>query len=286
MTHPGPGVLRTAALAAAVMVAAAVVPAGCSDDANRSVAATDLPAGCEPTEPESLGVEVVRTVAHDPSAYTQGLVMLDGALFESTGREGESQLRELDPATGEVLRSVDLPADVFGEGLAATDDGRLIQLTWLDGVAYEWDPTTFERTGEFPYLSEGWGLTALGDGSLAMTDGTDVVSLRDPGDFAEVDSRVIRRVGGDADHLNELDWDGTVLWANRYQTDELLRIDPDCATVTGVADLSSLRADAAATAANKGLEIDVTNGIAHLPGTDRYLVTGKWWPTMYEIRIT
>jgi len=259
----------------------------------RSGSELDPPTGtavgnCVQSEPEELQIEVVRTLPHDPTAYTQGLVVYDGRLFESTGREGSSMLRELDMDTGEVLEQADLAPDEFGEGLTATDDGRLIQLTWLDGVAYEWDPETFERLGEFSYVGEGWGLTTLEDGRLAMSDGTDVLAVRDPEDFSEVDSLVVRRVGGDADRLNELEWDGEVLWANRFQTDELLRIDPECATVTGVADLSELRADATATAEARGdgLPIDVTNGIAHLPGTDHYLVTGKWWPTMYEIRIS
>jgi len=245
-------------------------------------------AGCELSEPDELQFEVVRTLPHDPTAYTQGLVVFDDRLFESTGRKGSSMLRELDMATGEVLEQADLAPEEFGEGLTATDDGRLIQLTWLDGVAYEWDPDTLERLGEFSYVGEGWGLTTLEDGRLAMSDGTDVLAVRDPENFSEVDSLVIRRSGGDANRLNELEWDGEVLWANRFQTDELLRIDPECATVTGVADLSELREDATATAdaSGDGLPIDVTNGIAHLPGTDRYLVTGKWWPTMYEIRIS
>ncbi len=241
---------------------------------------------CVPTTPEELRVEVVRAIPHDPGAYTQGLVMIDDRLFESTGREGASTLREVDPDTGEVLARVELAPDEFGEGLAVTDDGRLVQLTWLDEVAYEWDPDGLERLGSFEFEGEGWGLTATADGTLVMTDGSSSLTQRDPEDFSVLGSQDLQRVGGDTDQLNELEWDGTALWANRYQTDELLRIDPDCAVVTGVADLSSLREDAAATAARNGTPIDVTNGIAHVPGTDRYLVTGKWWPTMYEVRIS
>lgn len=242
-------------------------------------------ADCEPPTPERLEVEVLRTLPHDPGAYTQGLVVFDGRLFESTGRTGESTVREVDPDDGEVLRRVPLPPEQFGEGLTATEDGRLVQLTWRSGVAHEWDPDTLELLGEFTYSGEGWGLTTLEDGTLAMTDGSDELTLRDPDDFAELDRRVVQRLGGPADRLNELEWDGEALWANRFTTDELLRIDPDCAVVTGVADLSALRRDATTAAEEAGTRIDVTNGIAHLPGTDRYLVTGKWWPTMYEVRI-
>lgn len=251
-----------------------------------ATATTAASADCVPTEPERLQVEVLRTVPHDPEAYTQGLVVVGDRLFESTGREGASTVRELDPDTGEVLASEPLAADEFGEGLTLTDDGRLVQLTWLDGVAYEWDPDGLERLGSFSYEGEGWGLSTLDDGTLVMTDGSDELILRDPDDFIETERRTVQRADGPADRLNELEWDGTALWANRYQTDELVRIDPDCAVVTGVADLSALRRDAAAAAAEAGTPIDVTNGVAHLPGTDRYLVTGKWWPTMYEVRIS
>ena len=255
-----------------------------SSQSGVSVPAGATPPGCEAVAPEQLSVEVVATVAHDPGAYTQGLVMADGRLFESTGRRGESELRELDPATGDVLQSVELPADQFGEGLAMTDDGRLVQLTWQEQVAHVWDPDTFESLGQFHFDGEGWGLATLGDSTLVQSDGSDLLVRRDPDDFEALSTSTVQRVGGPADLLNELEWDGTWLWANRYQSDELLRIDAECGFVNGVADLGALRADA--TEAAGGDPIDVTNGIAHIAGTDRYLVTGKWWPTMYEVRIT
>jgi glutamine cyclotransferase len=245
-----------------------------------------VPDDCAASEPEELTVDVVRTIPHDAGAYTQGLVMDDGRLFESTGREGASTVRELDPRSGEVLRSSALPDDVFGEGLAMTADDRLVQLTWLDGRAYAWDPDSLERTAEFPLDGEGWGLTTLDDGTLVSSDGSDQLTLRDPDDLTPTETVPIERVGGPTDDLNELEWDGQALWANRYRSDELIRIDLDCGTVTGVADLSQLREDAEAIAAADRTPIDVTNGVAHEVGTDRYLVTGKWWPTMYEVRIS
>ncbi len=247
---------------------------------------TAASADCAPSTPEQLSVDVVRTLPHDPTAYTQGLVVHDGELFESTGREGASTVRRVDVATGEVRQQASLDPAEFGEGLAATDDGRLVQLTWLSGVAHQWDPDTLESLGTFRYDGEGWGLAALGDGTLVMSDGTDVLTVRDPEDFSVLDARTVQRVDGPADQLNELEWDGASLWANRYQTDELLRIDPRCATVTGVADLAALRQDAGDAAAEAGTPIDVTNGIAWVPGTDRYYVTGKWWPTLYEVTIS
>lgn len=273
------GVLVVALVAVVVVVLRAEQPSSAVSSAGER-------GDCTPTAPDELRVEVLRTIPHDPGAYTQGLVMIGERLFESTGREGASTVREVDPDTGEVLDRAELAPDEFGEGLAVTDDGRLVQLTWLDEVAYEWDPDGLQRLGSFEFDGEGWGLSTSTDGTLVMTDGSSSVTLRDPDDFSVLGTREVQRVGGDTDRLNELESDGEWWWANRYQTDELLRIDPDCAIVTGVADLSSLREDAAAVAAREGTPIDVTNGIAHVPGTDRYLVTGKWWPTMYEVRIS
>jgi glutamine cyclotransferase len=274
-----------AVLVLAAVVAVLVVGGGDGDDDGATIDTTAAP-GCGPAAtPDELTVEVVATRPHATDAYTQGLVVVGDALFESTGRVGESTLRELDPATGDERRRVELPDDVFGEGLAATDDGRLVQLTWTSGVAFVWDLDTFEQVDELRYDGEGWGLTTLDDGTLLMSDGSDELARRDPDDFSVLERQVVRRDGGEADRLNELEWDGESLWANRYQTDELLRIDPECSVVTGVADLSELRLDAEEEAEAAGTQIDVVNGVAHLPGTDRYLLTGKWWPTIYEVRI-
>lgn len=275
-----------AAVIAVGVVTALVVRDGDAPAADAPAADVPPPPGCAPaTAPEDLSVEVVATRPHDPSAYTQGFVVLDDRLVESTGRLGESTLRVHDLASDEELGRVELPDDVFGEGVAVTDDGRLVQLTWTSGIAYVWDPDALEPLGEFRYDGEGWGLTTLDDGTLLMSDGSDELTRRDPEDFGALDRQVIRREGGDADRLNELEWDGESLWANRYQTDELLRIDPECGVVTGVADLSALRVDAERRAREAGDEIDVVNGVAHLPDADRYLLTGKWWPTTYEVRI-
>lgn len=258
--------------------AAPVTQAGTSDPPGD-------PAGdpCPTGAPESLVPEVVRTLEHDPEAYTQGLVVHDGRLFESTGLEGRSSIRELDPASGRVLRSEPLDDEVFGEGLAVGDDGRLVQLTWKDGIAYERDADTFDEVGRFEYEGQGWGLTALGDGRLVMSDGSDELVIRDPASFDALDSITVRRSGGDADRLNELEFDGTDVWANRYQTDEVLRIDLDCGLVTGVLDVGELTRAAEGAAKDGDPTPEVSNGIAHLPGTDRYLLTGKRWPTMYEV---
>ena len=275
-----------AAAALVVLVLGVGVVLVVRDGGGSASSDASTPPGCGPLEaPDELAVEVVGTRLHAADAYTQGFVVVGDRLYESTGRVGESTLRELDPDSGDELRRIELPGDVFGEGLAATSDGRLVQLTWTSGVAFVWDLDSLEQVDELRYDGEGWGLTTLDDGTLLMSDGSDALTRRDPDDFSVLDRQRVRRAGGDADLLNELEWDGESLWANRYQTDELLRIDPTCSVVTGVADLSELRLDAEQAAEASGEPIDVVNGVAHLPGTDRYLLTGKWWPTTYEVRI-
>ncbi len=252
-----------------------------ADDAGADEAASSV--DCDASvSPTAMHAEVIEERPHDPAAFTQGLLMLDGQLYESTGIEGESTIRQVDPDTGEVLRSVDLRADQFGEGLTNIGDDRLVQLTWTDGTALLWDRATFEPLGEHRYDGEGWGITTMDDGRLVMSDGSDTLAVRDPEDFTVIDRWPVTRSNGPADRLNELDWDGTHLWANRWKTDEIVRIEPRCRRVDGVVDAADLT-DLAAQAAG-GQPIDVLNGIAHVPGTDRFLVTGKDWPVMFEVR--
>lgn len=268
---------------AAVLAVFAFALAGCSSDSDVPPSNAAGAPGCEPHTPVELDIEVVRRLPHDTSAYTQGLVVRDDEVLEGTGLVGESTLRTLDLNTGEETARSELPPEVFGEGVALVE-GDIVQLTWKDGVAYRWNDAGTEVLEEFSYDGEGWGLTTLPDATLAMSDGTDMIQLRDPETFEVLSRHQIGRVDGSADLLNELDFDGDSLWANQYRSDDLLRIDPECWVVDGIVDLSPLADEARAAAEQADERIDVTNGVAHIPGTDRYLVTGKWWPTIYEVR--
>ncbi|MHB1137867.1 MAG: glutaminyl-peptide cyclotransferase [Microthrixaceae bacterium] len=287
-------------VAAMVLLAVGCSSSESNDRADGTASSRDeaLADGCDPVAPERLVPEIVEVTPHDATRYTQGLLVRDGVVFESAGRYGESQLAAYDLSTGEERGAVDLPDDVFAEGLALVGEDELVQLTWKEGVAYRWDVSELlaqassvgavepvEPIGEFRYDGEGWGLTAVEDGSLVMSDGSDELTVRDPVDFEPISTHRVTRKDGDADALNELDWDGESLWANRYKSDELLRVDPVCWTVTGVADLSSLRDAAAEAAATQDVTIDVTNGIAHLPEEDEFLITGKWWPSTFRVRL-
>lgn len=250
-----------------------------------SVPEVSTPDDCVVAPPERFEAEVVAERSHDRTAFTQGLVFLGGRLFESTGLRGASSLRELDPTTGSVLRQAPVPGDAFAEGLTVTADGRLVQLTWTEGVAFVRDPGTLEVVGEFRYPGEGWGLTTLDDGRLVQSDGSDTLVVRDPATFEPLEQLTVRRSGGSTDQLNELEWDGRHLWANRWRADEIVRIDLRCGTVDAVVDTSALAARVAAMPVPEGLAPpEVVNGVASIPGTDRFLVTGKRWPTMFEVR--
>ena len=248
------------------------------------------PTSCEAPTPERLKPVVLATIPHPPDGFTEGLLIHDGTLFESSGLYNRSTLRAINPKTGAILAQADLPPEVFAEGLAEGSDGGLVQLTWKEGVAYRWaaqslaDLAGATPSGTFYYVGEGWGLTRMGDAAFVMSDGSDELTLRAPGDFSVLESNRVTRADGPATQLNGLEWDGESIWANRFQTDEIVRIRPDCWTVTRVADISALHEDATQVAARSGAKVYAANGIAHIPGTDEFLITGKLWPSIYTVR--
>jgi glutaminyl-peptide cyclotransferase len=222
-------------------------------------------------------VDVLAEIPHDPQAFTQGLELVDGVLYEGTGREGESSIRTVDPETGKVEKKLDLSADLFGEGITVAGD-TIWQITWRDGIAIRRDRATLAETGRVTYEGEGWGLCHDGT-RLIMSDGTDRLTFRDVTTFEETGEVRVR--GADDQpltQLNELECVDGAVYANVWQTDEIVRIDPATGKVTDTYDLSGLlpQEDRAGT--------DVLNGIAAIPGTDEFLVTGKLWPTMFRVR--
>lgn len=251
--------------------------------AARASAASPTPddgASASPVPPTLLSWQVVGSIPHDADAWTEGLVIDGlGRLFESTGIVGHTSVREVDRATGEVLRLAEPPDPVYGEGLALAD-GRLIQLTWKDGVALAWDPDTFELLGSHPYAGEGWGLCS--DGSrLVMSDGSDTLTFRDPATFEATDRVSVTVMGEPLLKINELECVDGEVWANVWETPYIVRIDPSSGVVTGALDLTGL-ADPDPSASDPGA---VLNGIAYDASSDTFLVTGKLWPTMYELSV-
>jgi len=223
--------------------------------------------------------EVVATFPHSNTAFTQGLLLHDGRFYESTGQKGESSLREVDPATGEVLRLLPNDPNVFAEGLALVDD-RLIQLTWMDQKAYVYDRATFEPIDAFDYEGQGWGLCYDGQ-RLVMSDGSDRLTFRDPQTFAELGTVFVNLRGKALAQLNELECVGDEVWANVWQSDAIVGIHAADGNVFAHVDASDLARDARVTSPE---DIDVLNGIAHDPQTGHWYLTGKHWPKLYEVR--
>lgn len=226
--------------------------------------------------PPSTDYEVTATFPHDVTAYTQGLVWADGVLYESAGRYANSDLRRVDLTTGAVLAKRPLSSDRFAEGLALLG-GKLYQLTWKEQVAYVYDAATLAPLDSLRYEGEGWGLAT--DGTvLWMSDGSDSLRVIDPVTFTTQRVVKVRLNGMPLVKINELEWDGATLLANVYETDWIVRIDPATGVVTRTYDFAELYPD-------RPPEVDVLNGIAHSAVAGEFLITGKYWPTMYRVRL-
>ena len=243
-------------------------------------AAAVLPAGANPRPPHSPdGYRIVHVYPHDPNAFTQGLVYVDGHLYESTGLNGRSSLRMVDLQTGQVVQRHSLPAEYFGEGLTSWGDS-LVQLTWKAGTALVYDRFSFALRRTLHYPGEGWGLTQNGK-SLIMSDGSPVLRFLDPRTFREIRRLpVVDENGHPVLDLNELEYIRGEIYANLWHTDRIARISPRTGKVLGWIDLSGLM--------DKSLLSDpdaVLNGIAYDSRFDRLFVTGKLWPKLFEIKV-
>jgi glutamine cyclotransferase len=235
-------------------------------------------AGCttRPSTAEQLHVKVLATLPHDPTMYTEGLEIRGGVLYESSGLVGQSRVRATALSSTATLREATLPAPLFGEGLTVADT-RLWQLTWTQGVAIERDPATLAQRRAVTYQGEGWGLCHDGH-RLVMSDGSERLTFRNPVTFALSGQLEVRLDGEPVRQLNELECAGGVIWANVFQSDRILRINPSTGVVTGVVDASGLLRTQPQSSG------DVLNGIAAIPGTDEFLVTGKHWPSLFRVR--
>jgi glutamine cyclotransferase len=222
-------------------------------------------------------VRVLRSLPHEGSAFTQGLLWHDGHLYESVGQYGESELRVLDGRSGRVVRRTSLEATEFGEGIALVGD-RLFQLTFREQIVRLWRRDDLASAGSMRYAGEGWGLTFDGR-RLVQSDGTATLTFRSADDFSVLSSLRVRRAGRPEHYLNELEWaDGAVL-ANVWLSDEIVRIDPESGEVVAVYDASGLL-DVATRA-----RVGVLNGIAWDAEHGTFYLTGKYWPLMFEVEL-
>lgn len=261
---------RTKILLIVVCAVAVFDTDACSDSASPPATGPD-------TSITTYSYNVIRTFPHDENAFTQGLVYADSVLVEGTGwyaYYGASTLRRTEIGTGNILRIRAMPdARFFGEGVAVWGD-TITQLTWRDGVAVRYDARSFDEIGRFRYSSEGWGLTHDGV-RFIMSDGTATLFFRDRNTFVETGRVTVRDANGPVPLLNELEYIDGRVYANVYQTDWIVIVDPSTGRVTGRIDLSGLESP----------RYGVANGIAYDLAGDRLFVTGKLWRHLYQIEL-
>lgn len=225
----------------------------------------------------TAGYEVVRVYPHDPEAFTQGLTIADGTLYEATGLNGRSSVRKVKLENGEVLQIRRVPEHYFGEGIAVWRD-RIFELTWQSGVGFIYDRQSLDKIGTFSYSGEGWGLTDDGR-RLIMSDGSSWLRFLDPQTQRQTGRLQVRDGGRPVAQLNELEFVKGEILANVWQTEKIVRIDPKTGRVLGWIDFAGLLAP------RDAVGVDVMNGIAYDAAHDRLFVTGKLWPRLFEVKI-
>jgi glutaminyl-peptide cyclotransferase len=244
-----------------------------------AVAQADVPLMTEAARPPAvLAYEVVGSYPHDRGAFTQGLIFRDGFLYESTGLNGRSSLRKVVLETGEVVQRENVAVEYFAEGLTEWKDA-LIQLTWQSHRGFVYDRKTFRRTGTFEYPGEGWGITHDGR-RLILSDGSATLRLLDPQTYAQTGTLDVTYQGKPLANLNELEYVRGRIFANVWQSNSIVVIDPSSGRVTAQIDLAGLL-----TPDDRAGGVDVLNGIAYDSAKDRLFITGKLWPKIFEIRL-
>ena len=237
--------------------------------------------GCVPSGQPSVPVwrvKIVATYPHDPGAYTQGLVIKNGQMYEGTGRNGASSLRQVDLTTGAVLKSLPLDEKYFGEGITILN-GKIYQLTWRNNLCFTYDLDSFQYKEHFKYAYEGWGVTEDGK-NLIVSDGSSDIRFVDPSTFKELRKISVKHGTERIKNLNELEFINGEIWANVWYDDRVARISPESGQLLGWIDLSNLFPR------NQRKDKDqVLNGIAQDPDTKKIYATGKNWPNLFEIEI-
>ena len=231
------------------------------------------------TAPEMYSYKVVNKYPHDVNAYTQGLVFENGYMYEGTGQKGQSEIRLVDFKVNKVLKSQKLDNSIFGEGVAVIGD-KIFQLSWQNKRGFVYDKSSFKLLKEFNYPTEGWGLAYDGT-DLILSDGTPVIYFYDPLTFTLKRKIVVVDNVAPVGLLNELEYINGEIWANVYQTNFIVRIDPKTGRVNSKIDFVGLLTDQ-----EQMQNVDVLNGIAYDPNANKLFVTGKLWPWLFEVELT
>jgi glutamine cyclotransferase len=230
-------------------------------------------------KPKAYDLTVVRKYPHDPTSFTQGFLIYNNYLYEGTGTIGESRLRKMDLASGEVLQQQENEKEIFGEGITIFND-KIYQLTYKSGRAFIYDLNTFEPIEEYSFRShtgEGWGLTN-NDTALIASDGSAFLYFLSPNDFSEMKRLTVFDNQGEVENLNELEYYNGKIYANLYTTAQLVAIDPNSGQVT-----DTYLARGIVTQDDVTDNMDVLNGVTFNPGTGNMLITGKYWSKIYEV---
>jgi len=220
------------------------------------------------------GYQIVKTYPHDPNAFTEGLFYLNGYLYESTGLTSESSLRKVDLDTGKWILFHKVPNQYFAEGTTWWGNS-ILQLTYMGQIGFVYDLGTFNETGTFPYIGQGWGLTQDGV-HLIMSNGTCNLIFLDPSSYAQTGQVCVHDGKNQIVNVNELEYIKGRVWANIYGSELIAVIRPTDGLVLAWIDTTGLRPP--------GSKVNVTNGIAYDPVLGRIFITGKWWPNLYWIR--
>lgn len=228
--------------------------------------------------PKHWRLKIVRTLPHDRTCYTQGLEIHNGIMYETGGLVGRSTLRKIAMSSWKTLKTVKLPVEVFGEGLTLFNH-KIYVLTWRDERCLIYDADNLSLIGEMKYAGEGWGLCNDGE-SLIMSNGSNTITFLDPTDFHTRRNISVFEEGRPIDELNEIEYIDGEIWANIYQTDEIIRINPQTGAVTGRIDATGLLPEA-----DKEAGAEVLNGIAYDSSTKAIYLTGKLWPKLFEVKL-
>ncbi|HEX5874882.1 MAG TPA: glutaminyl-peptide cyclotransferase [Pyrinomonadaceae bacterium] len=249
---------------------------GCNSAANGDRPKVEPPANN--AVPAKYGYQILNIWPHDSNAFTQGLILVDGKLLESTGQEGSSSLRLVELETGKILKKVDVPMPYFAEGIAVLN-GKIYQLTWQHQLGFIYDLQTLKRVGDFKYHGEGWGLTTDG-ASLIMSDGSNRLRFIDPSNFQVTKTINVMDGATPVNNLNELEFVQGEIYANVWHDDRIAAVDPQNGRVKAWIDLKGLIPEG-----ELPDEEAVLNGIAYDQASNRLFVTGKLWPRLFEIKL-
>lgn len=264
----------------------AISLAACRDSSNSTESSGSIDEPAVSNEPAAISYTIVNATPHDTNSFTEGLLVHDGKLYESSGAPEDNPVTrsifgEVDPKTGKIDVKAELDRSIyFGEGISFLN-GKVYQLTWQNKIGFIYDAKTFKKLGQFTIPSaEGWGMTTDGS-SLILSDGTSNLTFLNPNTFKTEKILGVTDNNGPVGNINELEYIKGSIYANIYESSNIVRIDPVSGKITGKADFSKLNKEVK----EKDPQADFMNGIAYDSAKNKIYITGKLWPSIYEIRL-